>query len=181
VGAQTHEVYGHPNAIADVVYVWEGLEFRVAKHKREESMKNGRDCMKRQFRIGWSPLLLCLGTMVMLTGSLAQTIISGDITGVVTDPTGAILTNARVTLTSLESGAIQTVKTDSTGGFRFPLLRPSDYRLEVTAHGFESVSQKVTAAIGQVVPANMKVSVKGTSELVEVSGATPLLETETLT
>ena len=90
---------------------------------------SARPVMKKQFRICWSQLLLCLGMMVVLTGSLsAQTIISGDITGTVTDPTGAAVAGAVVTLTSVESGAIQSVTTDSTGGFRFPLLRPGAYR-----------------------------------------------------
>jgi hypothetical protein len=117
--------------------------------------------------------------MVVLTGSLpAQTIISGDITGTVTDPTGAAVPSAVVTLTSVESGAIQSVTTDSTGEFRFPLLRPGAYRLQVAAQGFATVAQTVTAAVGQVVSANVKVPVKGASQLVEVTGAAPLLETE---
>jgi hypothetical protein len=118
--------------------------------------------------------------MIALTGSLSgQTIISGDITGTVTDPTGATLPNAAVTLTSADSGSIQTVTTDSTGGFRFPLLRPGVYKLQVAAPGFAAVTQTVTAVVGQVVLANVRVSLKGTSELVEVTGAAPLLETET--
>ncbi len=135
--------------------------------------------MKKRFRICWPPFLLCLGMMVVLAGLLsAQTIISGDITGTVTDPTSAAVANAVVTLTSVDSGAVQTVTTDSTGSFRFPLLRPGVYKLQVSAPGFAAVAQMVTAAVGQVVLANVKVSVKGTSELVEVTGAVPLLETE---
>jgi hypothetical protein len=140
---------------------------------------SARPVMKKQFRICWSQLLLCLGMMVVLTGSLsAQTIISGDITGTVTDPTGAAVAGAVVTLTSVESGAIQSVTTDSTGGFRFPLLRPGAYRLQVAAQGFATVAQTVTAAVGQVVSANVTVPVKGTSQVVEVTGGAPLLETE---
>jgi hypothetical protein len=134
--------------------------------------------MKKRFRICWPLLLLCLGT-VLWTGSLpAQTIISGDITGTVTDPTGAAVVSAAVTLTSVDSGAIQSVTTGSTGGFRFPLLRPGAYRLQVVAPGFAAVAQTVTAVVGQVVLANVKVSVKGTSTVVEVTGAAPLLDTE---
>jgi hypothetical protein len=119
--------------------------------------------------------------IVVLSCSLlsAQTIISGDIAGNVSDPTGATVADAMVTLTSLESGAVQSIKTDNSGSFRFPLLQPGEYRLEVAAAGFATVTQKVTAAVGQVVSANVKVSVKGTSELVEVNGGSPLLETET--
>jgi len=137
--------------------------------------------MNKQFGVYLSSWLLCIGIIVVLSCSLlsAQTIISGDIAGNVSDPTGAAVADAMVTLTSLESGAVQSIKTDNSGNFRFPLLRPGEYRLDVTAPGFAKLTQKVTAALGQVVSANVRVSVKGTSELVEVTGGTPLLETET--
>jgi len=123
--------------------------------------------------------LLCLGMIAVLSVTLsAQTIISGDIAGTVTDPTGAALPNAAVTLTSSESGSVQTVNTDATGGFRFALLRPGIYKLQVSAAGFAPITQTVTAVVGQVVAANVRVSVKGTSEVVEVTGAMPLLQTE---
>src|ERR1700741_3192283 len=135
--------------------------------------------MNKQFSVYVSLWLLCLGIMIALTASSsAQTIISGDIAGTATDPTVAALPNATVTLTSLDSGAVETVTTDSTGNFRFPLLRPGAYRVQVAATGFAAVTQIVKAVVGQVVSANVKVSLKGTSELVEVTGAAPLLETE---
>jgi hypothetical protein len=136
--------------------------------------------MNKRFSVYACLCLLCLGIMVALTTLMsAQTIISGDITGTVTDPTSAAVANAVVTLTSVDSGAIQTVTTDSTGSFRFPLLRPGVYKLQVAAPGFAMVTETVTAAVGQVVSANVKVSVRGTSETIEVTGAAPLLETET--
>jgi hypothetical protein len=123
-------------------------------------------------------LIACASAMLMLNLASAQTIISGDITGIVTDPSGAAVASAVVTLTSLDSGAIQTVTTDSTGTLRFPLLRPGAYKLQVAAPGFSTVTQTVTAVVGQVVSASVKVSVRGTSETIEVTGAAPILETE---
>ena len=123
-------------------------------------------------------LIACASATLMIDLASAQTIISGDITGTVTDPSGAALANAVVTLTSLDSGAIQAVTTDSTGTLRFPLLRPGAYKLQVAAPGFSTVTQTVTAVVGQVVSANVKVSVRGTSETIEVTGAAPILETE---
>jgi len=137
--------------------------------------------MNKRFSVYLSLWLLCLGIVLALCSPRvsAQSIISGDIAGNVTDPTGAAVADAMVTLTSLESAAVQNVKTNNAGSFRFPLLRPGEYRLEVTATGFATVAQTVTVAVGQVVSANVRVSVKGTSEVVEVTGATQLLETET--
>jgi hypothetical protein len=123
-------------------------------------------------------LIACLSAMVMTELAAGQTIISGDITGTVTDPSGAAVPAATITLTSLESGSVQTVATQATGSFRFPLLRPGVYKLQVAAPGFASVVQTVTAAVGQIVSANVKLSIRGSSELVEVTGAAPLLNTE---
>src|ERR1700739_775545 len=115
---------------------------------------------------------------LMIEFASAQTIISGDIVGTVTDPTDAAVAGATVTLTSVESGTVGTTTTSTTGAFRFPLLRPGAYKLQVNASGFASVSETVTALVGQVVAANVRVSIKGTSEVVEVTGGAPLLETE---
>ena len=88
--------------------------------------------MNKQFGVYLCPWLLCIGMILVLSCSLlsAQTIISGDIAGNVSDPTGAAVADAMVTLTSLESGAVQSIRTDNSGSFRFPLLRPGEYRLE---------------------------------------------------
>jgi len=55
---------------------------------------------------------------------MAQTIVTGDVTGTVTDPSNAVVSGATVTLASAESGTNATVKTNSTGLYRFPLLKP---------------------------------------------------------
>ena len=123
-------------------------------------------------------LIACTTATLMIDLASAQTIISGDIAGTVTDPTDAAVAGATVTLTSVESGTVEKTTTSATGAFRFPLLRPAAYKLQVNAPGFASVSETVTALVGQVVAANVRVSVKGTSEVVEVTGGAPLLETE---
>ena len=123
-------------------------------------------------------LIACTTATRMIDLASAQTIISGDIAGTVTDPTDAAVAGATVTLTSVESGIVETTTTSATGAFRFPLLRPGAYKLRVNAPGFASVSETVTALVGQVVAANVRVSVKGRSEVVEVTGGAPLLETE---
>ena len=130
-------------------------------------------------KILYFSLIACTSAALLMIGSAsAQTIISGDITGTVTDPTGAAVSAATVTLKSVESGNAQTATTEATGSFRFSLLRPGVYKLQVSLPGFASVEQTVTAAVGQIVTANVRLTVKGSSELVEVTGAAPLLNTE---
>src|ERR1700732_5034797 len=80
-------------------------------------------------------ITICL--LLAQAGS-AQSIISGEITGTVTDSTHAVVPNATVTLTSTESGFSATTTTSSSGTFRFPLLRPGNYTLTVTANSFRT-------------------------------------------
>src|SRR4051812_30780657 len=67
----------------------------------------------------------------------AQSNISGDITGTVTDASGAALPNAQVTVTSVEKGQSKAVTTDKVGDFRVPLLPPGNYEIKVSANGFQ--------------------------------------------
>ncbi len=126
--------------------------------------------------------LLCLGivlALVLTTSAVfAQSTISGEITGVVTDSTGAVVPNATATLNSKEMGTTQTVTTNAAGAFRFPLLRPGVYTVSVKVTGFSTATQDVTVGVGQVTTASLQLRVGAPSETIEVTGAAPLLETE---
>src|SRR5579864_466053 len=127
--------------------------------------------------------LLCLGIVLVLVlttnAVFAQSIISGEITGVVTDSSGAVVPAATVTLNSKEMGTTQTVTTNAAGDFRFPLLRPGIYTVTVKATGFSVATEDVTVGVGQVTTASLQLRVGTASETIEVTGAAPLLETET--
>lgn len=92
-------------------------------------------------------LIVCMSATLMNELASAQTIISGDIAGTITDPTGAAVAGATVTLTSAESGTVETSTPSATGAFRFSLLRPGVYKLQVNAPGFAAVSQTVNALV----------------------------------
>src|SRR5258707_5265839 len=76
--------------------------------------------------VGFASFLSIVITFCLLIAppGLAQSIISGEITGTVTDSTHAVVPNATVTLLGAESGFNATTTTSSSGTFRFPLLRP---------------------------------------------------------
>lgn len=119
-------------------------------------------------------LLACLFAIQMV----AQTTTSGDIAGLVTDPTGAIVTGATVSITSIEYGTTDTTKTSSVGTYRFPSLKPGNYKISVTLTGFRTTVKNAIVAIGQVTTANIELQVGQTSETVEVTGAAPLIQSE---
>src|SRR5262249_20536828 len=112
-------------------------------------------------------------------GSVAQQI-TGSITGAVTDPSGAAIASANVTLTNTGTGAAQSMTSDSSGDFRFLLLPPGIYALEVTRSGFKTSRRDgivVEADRSMAVP--VVLSVGQVNETVVVTGGSPLLEPNT--
>jgi hypothetical protein len=120
-----------------------------------------------------------IALLVILPGSLlAQSVVSGDITGTVSDPSGAVISGATVSLKSAEMGVSQTDTTSASGAFRFPLLKPGKYTLSIAHGGFKGVSQTLTVAVGQASTVNFKLEVGSQAEVVEVTGEGSVLQTE---
>ena len=108
----------------------------------------------------------------------AQTTISGDVSGSITDASGAAIPGAKVTLVSTDKGSTQTVVTNSSGTFRASLLKPGLYTVSISHDGFETVSSTVNVTPGQIAQADFKLPVGSSTTSVEVSAAEPLLNTE---
>ena len=116
-------------------------------------------------------------TLVGLPAS-AQSLVSGEVDGVVTDQTGSSVPNARVALSSSETGFDAATTTNSNGEFRFALVKPGNYSLSVNATGFTKVSRSVTVSLGQATTIPVKLEIGSKSETIEISGETPILHTE---
>src|SRR5271166_2010210 len=96
-------------------------------------------------------VLVLLGLLLaLLISSLssAQTTTSGGLTGVVTDPSGAVVPDADVEIKNDSKGTTQSMKTDREGAYRFFFLAPARYRLVVSHGGFRSESRAVTVLLG---------------------------------
>lgn len=100
------------------------------------------------------------------------------VTGVVTDSTNAAVPNATVTVHNLDTNQSTVVKTNATGNYTVPFLRPGQrYEVSVEAPGFKKATYPpVTVTIGQVVNANVQLQVGGASEQVTVTSEAPMLE-----
>jgi hypothetical protein len=92
----------------------------------------------------------------------AQTTVTGELSGTVTDPTGATVPNAKVTLKNDATGETQSATTGNNGDFRFSLLRPGSYTFVVSSPGFQDSQQTVTISLGQI--ANVKVQLGSRQE-----------------
>jgi Carboxypeptidase regulatory-like domain len=126
--------------------------------------------------------LLSSGAICVLNTPVAlyaQSTTSGDIAGIVTDSTGAALPNAKILITNSDTGFTQTLSSSSNGSYRAPLLKPGNYKIEVSAAGFERTSTNVTVSIGQVASGDIKLAIGSNNVMVEVSSEdVSLLHTE---
>jgi hypothetical protein len=110
---------------------------------------------------------------------LAQGETTSAIAGSVTDPTGAAIPGATVTLTSVENGLKRSVKTDDSGRFSFPQLKPSTYSVKAEADRFEAQQNNtVSAGLGQKETVNFKLNIASASESILVQEQAPLINPE---
>src|SRR6266478_660268 len=107
---------------------------------------------------------------------LAQTV-TGDITGDVTDSSGAVLPHVTVTAVNTGTNFSRSATTSGTGNYRIPDLPIGQYRVTATAQGFKAVVQNAEVRAGAIVPANFKLSIGQRTEVVEVEGSVLFVET----
>jgi hypothetical protein len=106
--------------------------------------------------------------------------VTGTITGSVTDPSGAAVAGADVKITGQQTGLVRAAKSDASGNFRFFLIPLGVYRLEASSAGFKAFRREgvvVEADRSLAVPVQLEVG--GVTEIVEVKAGTPLLEPNT--
>lgn len=126
-----------------------------------------------------SCLLIVLFTLLSNVALFAQRDL-GTITGTITDPTGAEVPNATVTITEDATGLNYTVQSGANGEYSRPLLKPGTYTVTVEGAGFQKAQQKgIIITGGDRVGVNIALQVGNASQTVEVSAAAPLLQTET--
>jgi len=105
---------------------------------------------------------------------------TATLTGLVTDPSGAVVVGAEVTVTNVATGTATRTETNSEGMYRVPFLRPGTYRITITAKGFKRfLRDNVTLSVGATVPVNASLEIGTVADIVEVTASVPLLETET--
>jgi len=104
---------------------------------------------------------------------------TGSITGTVSDASGAVISGAKVTLSNLGTGASLSTNTGADGVYKFSPVRVGTYKLEVTSQGFQTTTQTgVKVDIGSNVGLNFSLKPGSQTETVEVTGATPVLQTQ---
>src|ERR1700735_394882 len=122
--------------------------------------------------VSFVALLFLLPTVVS-----AQSVVTGGLTGIVTDPTGSVIVGATVNLKNQSTSEIQSATTGSTGAYQFTLLKPGVYVVSVSQTGFKQVAETVEVLLGQTALANVKLEVGASSETITVTEQGALLQT----
>lgn len=129
-------------------------------------------------------ILALIGLFLVFSSTLlvAQTTLStGSINGTVTDPSGAVVSDAKISITNTATGQSVELTSNSSGAFSTGPLPPGTYKVQVTAKGFSTVSQPVVVQVGNTATVNPKLSVGQESTVVEVQGSTVQVNTEQAT
>lgn len=130
-----------------------------------------------QRKLGAGSLLL-IAVLVFTVPARGQ-VYSGSITGEVTDPSGAVIPNAKVTVTDISKGYKYTTSTNSVGLYTLPGLSPSNYRLSVEATGFQTyVSSEISLVVNQHATVNPQLKVGTGAQSVTITAEAPLLSAQ---
>ena len=122
------------------------------------------------------PLARLVVTFLILAGS-AWAQFSGNIQGIVTDPSGAAVAQATVSLENLGTHTTAAATTDAGGGYRFLSLAPGTYKVIVEAKGFSRTETQVTLETGQNLNVPIGVKVGAATESITVTAENPLINT----
>ena len=111
------------------------------------------------------------------TPAIAQAPV-GTIAGVVTDSSGAVLSGASVTATSLSTGAARVTTANAQGFFTIPSLKPGEYMLNVASQGFaDFLVPRVVVEVGQTVRVDIAMKIEALTENVEVVSGSLAVDT----
>lgn len=124
-------------------------------------------------------LFLFLTMVFSFTGSALSQSSSGTIQGSVKDAQGAVVPDAAITVTNTGKNTVVTVKTNGDGLFSLPGLDPGPYRVEVKQTNFRTETEQVTLETAQVVNLELTLQLGSTSESVEVTAESPIVDTTT--
>lgn len=123
-------------------------------------------------------LITVLLTVSALTPAMAQ-VSSAELSGTVSDGSGASIANAKITLTNPETNIAREATTEASGAYLFTLVPPGTYNLNVEAAGFRKLVQNgIPLQVNQRARLDFTMQLGQVTETVEVAAAAPLLESQ---
>jgi hypothetical protein len=118
-------------------------------------------------------------SLILCSLSLFAQAGTGEISGTVTDATGAVVAGATINVSNPSTGFQRTMRSNASGLYSVPALVPGVYSVKIEMSGFASQQKSgIELQTGQVVKVDFALAVGNVAEVVEVTGASPVLETE---
>ena len=121
---------------------------------------------------------ICVAIFLLTRAVFAQEIGGGTLNGTITDPSGAAITNAKVSAIQTATGVARTTQSSGTGVYSFSSLPPGVYDVQIEAGGFKTAKMAaITLAVGGIATLDVKMEVGAIEESVSVTAAAPVIET----
>ena len=126
-----------------------------------------------------SSVLLVASMFLLSTTSSYSQVTTADVVGTVTDVSGAVMANAKATITNTGTGQVRTTQTNASGDYAFTLLEPGSYSLKIEAPSFQTFSvQALTLGGGDRARQNASMQPGQSTTIVEVTATSPLLQSD---
>jgi hypothetical protein len=122
----------------------------------------------RTHRISVSAAMLVVVLGLVISAFSQTTVSTGGIQGTVTDPSGALISGAKVSLSNVTTGEIASVNTNSSGAYTFAFLKPGDFVVTVEAKGFKTTRMSLVVKVDTTVNGGAKLVIGNDSESVDV-------------
>src|SRR5258708_5476211 len=117
--------------------------------------------------------------LIALTACLYGQAVNGSLVGTVTDTSGAVMPDAKVTILEVNTGVSRSATTSDSGNYVFPDLTPGTYTLTVAQKGFKQVSrERIDVLVNTTVRIDLALPLGDASEIVTVAASAPLLQTD---
>src|ERR1051326_4927537 len=125
-------------------------------------------------------LLVISMLAVVSAGLIYSQAVNATLVGTVTDASGAVVPNAKVTATETNTGVVHTAQTNDSGNYIFPNLPPGTYTVSVEATGFKKETRPdVVLRVDSTVRVDSQLQPGNLTETIEVHSAPPMLQTDT--
>jgi Carboxypeptidase regulatory-like domain/TonB dependent receptor-like, beta-barrel/TonB-dependent Receptor Plug Domain len=119
-----------------------------------------------------------LAAVLLALPAVARAQATGTLSGVVTDPTGAVLPGATVEAKNQGTGQLRTATTSTAGFYTVPLLPPGDYELKASLAGFTTVTRsRVRVTVAETARVDLALQTGARSESITIVEQAPLVET----
>jgi len=154
-------------------------ERKTWRNKLEASEMGGERNAGSWFKsVGYLTLAFVSLLLIPAQRLIAQ-VDEGSIVGTVTDPTGAVVPNAKITLVNTDQGITLQSTSSGSGEYSFSPVRIGNYTLTAVAPGFSTTTQEhLSVNVGQVLQVNVQLKTGAATETVEVTTAPPQLQTD---